>query len=376
MPLTKKTILGLTALAAAGAAALGYGLRSAPPAATKNARLPLVSVTQARYQDLPHELAAQGHLVALNQVEVRPQVTATIQAVHFREGEDVQAGQLLFTLEDADARALLQRAEGQAAQIQAQLADARRDFQRASTLVKSAFIAPSAVDTAASKVDALQAQFKAAQGEVASARVALTHTRITAPISARSGAVAVHPGSLAQAGSAAPLVTLAQFSPIGVEFSLPEQELPLILRARRSGPVAVRIEGPEGSAVTGQLSFIDNLVHTGTGTVALKATVANQDHMLWPGGYVRVTVLAGMDRNAVVLPPQAVQEGPNGRFVYVVGADQRATQQPVTLQRMQGDLAVLSGLASGTRVVLEGGAHLRPGASVRIVAAAKEQARP
>lgn len=365
---THTTPLLIGALLLAAGAATAYVLRPQAAAAGAAKKIPLVSVVIARQQDLPRELSAQGHLVALNQVEIRPQLTATIVAIHFHEGDDVAAGQLLFTLDSADARAQLQHYEGQAAQIQAQLADARRDYRRSAELVKSQFITSSAVDTAASKADALQAQLKAAQADIDGARLVLAHTRIVAPVAARTGAVAVHPGSLAQTGAAAPLVTLVQFAPIGVEFNLPEQYLPAIVQARAQGPVRVRIDGADGKPAEGTLSFINNMVNSDTGTISLKATVPNRRGGLWPGAYARVTLLAGADRNAVVLPPQAVLEGPDGRFVYLADADGRAARQPVDLLRVQDGLAVVGGLAAGSRVVKEGGANLRPGDAIGIAA--------
>ena len=366
---TTKGILALLASLLAIGAVLGGAWstagQKAPPAA-KTA--PLVSITTSRTMDVPIELSAQGHLVALNLVEVRPQMTGIIRSVHFKEGEQVRTGQLLFTLDDSDALALLRRSEALAAQIKAQLADARRDLQRSRELVASRFIAPSAIDTATSKADALQAQLDAAGAEVDSARVALAHTRISSPISAKSGALAVHPGSLAQTSAAAPLVTLAQFDPIGVEFNLPEANLQAILAARgaANGLVSVSIDGLAGQPVAGKLSFINNTVNTSTGTIALKADFANPALALWPGAFVRVTVHAGRNPAAVVLPPQAVMEGPAGRFVYLLGAGDKVVARPVTLLRVQDTLAVVDGLASGQRVVLEGGQNLKPGMAVRI----------
>lgn len=367
LPTKKPLILGL--LLCIGAASIVYGLRTQSPAVPAAKQPALVSVTLAHQQDLPLALSAQGHLVALNQVDLRPQLTATITAIHFKEGDDVSAGQLLFTLDDADARAQLRRAQGQAAQIEAQLADARRDYARSAELVKSHFITSSAVDTAASKADALQAQLTTALADIDSARLLLTHTRIVAPVAARTGAVTVHPGSLAQTSAATPLVTLVQQAPIGVEFNLPEQYLAAILKSRAQGPVMVRIDGADQQTVTGELTFVNNVVNPDSGTISLKATLPNQQRALWPGAYARVTLLAGTDHNAVVLPPQAVLEGPEGRFVYLAGADGKATRQAVSLLRVQDGMAVLAGLAGGSRVVLEGGANLRPGDPIRTASA-------
>jgi RND family efflux transporter MFP subunit len=337
-----------------------------PAKSAKSTKIPLVSVVTASMTDMPIEYTAQGHLVALNQVDVRPQVTGTILKVYFKEGDDVHAGQALFSLDATDATAQLNKYIAQAAQINAQLADAQRDYTRSRELVKSDFIAPSAVDTAASKVDALQAQLTAARADIDSARVALSHTRITAPVSAKAGAVTVHPGSLAQLSATAPLVTLVQFDPIGVEFTLPEQNLKSILTARMTAPVMVSVAAPNGKNIDGQLSFINNTVNADTATISLKASIPNPHADLWPGSFARVIVHAGIDKNVVVLPPQALLEGPSGRFVYTVGADSKVAQKKVTLLRIQQEKAVVEGIASGERVVLEGGQNLRPGVQVQV----------
>jgi len=327
---------------------------------------PLVSVTATKTQDFPIEFSAQGHLVALSQVDVRPQLTGTIKSVSFQEGDEIKVGQLLFTLDASDAAAQLKRFEAQAAQINAQLADAKRDFSRATELAKSNFIAPSAVDTAASKADALHAQLKAAEAEIESARVMVAHTTITAPLSGKAGAVTVHAGSLAQVSATAPLVTLAQFDPIGVEFNLPEQNLNPILAARASAPIIVSINNPDGKTIEGKLSFINNTVNTDTGSINMKAAFPNPQQNLWPGAFVRVTLHAGFSKGAVVLPPQAIMEGPTGRFVYAVDGDSKVFSKPVTLIRVQDEMAVIDGLKSGERVVLEGGQNLRTGMLIQV----------
>ena len=358
-------IIGIIIIGVGLALTFGWSFGRKPEVSTPK-KPPLVSVTSTTTQDFPIEFVAQGHLVVLNQVDVRPQLTGIIQSVNFKEGDEISAGQLLFTLDASEATAQLKRFEAQAAQINAQLANAKRDLSRATELVKSNFIAPSAVDTAASKADALQAQLKAAGAEVESARVVVEHTRISAPISAKAGAVTVHTGSLAQMSATEPLVTLAQFDPIGVEFSLPEQNLNSILAARANAPVTVSINNPEGQAIEGKLSFINYTVNTDTGTINLKATFPNQQQNLWPGAFVRVTVHVGLSKGAVVLPPQAIMEGPSGRFVYAVDGDSKVISKPVTLLRVQDEMAVIDGLKSGERVVLEGGRNLRPGMLVQV----------
>lgn len=347
---------------AAAFALAGCGKAPAP----EEKKAPLVSVTRTRALDIPIELSAQGHIVPLNFVEVRPQLTGTILTVNFHEGDDVKPGQLLFTLDDSDARAQLGKAQAQAAMIAAQLADARRDYQRAQTLVASRFIAPSSVDTASSKVDALVAQANSATAEISAARTTLAHTRIYSPIAGKASAVSVHPGSLAQAGGTAPLVTVAQFSPVGVEFSLPEKDMPALLAARAAGAVRVTIDGADQD---GELSFVNNTINQDSASIDLKASFPNPRHTLWPGGFVRVLVHAGVNHGAVVLPPQAVQEGPAGRFVFLATGDGKVASKPVELLRIQNGMAVIGGLQADVPVVLEGGQNLRDGAKVRVAAA-------
>jgi membrane fusion protein, multidrug efflux system len=364
----KQIVVALTVVAALLAAGIGFvhsSGRSAPQKAP--AAPPVVSVIASRSADVPIEFTAQGHLVSLNQVDVRPQITGTIVGVHFKEGDDVRAGQLLFTLDASDATAQLKKSQALAAQIAAQLADAQREYKRSAELVKSEFIAPSAVETVASKVDSLQAQLHAANADIDSARLALAHTRIVAPISAKAGAILVHPGSLAQVSATAALVSLSQFDPIGVEFSLPEQDLNAILAARAASAVNVAIDGADGARITGTLSFINNTVSADTATINLKASLPNPGKRLWPGSYTRVTVSAGTSKGATLLPPQAVQEGPQGRFVYLVGADGKVSQQAVTLVRMHNDMVVVDGLPAGKAVVTEGAANLHPGMQARAV---------
>jgi RND family efflux transporter MFP subunit len=359
----------------AAAALLGgcTGQAAPQPGAAKVARPPpLVSVVTARTADLAVEHQAQGHLVALNSVLVRPQLSAKISKVHFREGERVAAGQLLFTLDAADALAQLERASAQQAQIEAQFESARRDYQRAEALVGAQFVAPSTLDTARSKLDGLRAQQRGAAAEVAAAQVALDHLRIVAPIAARTGAIGLHAGGLARPGAAEPLVTLIQLDPIGVEFALPEQLLPAILAAQARKPLGVTLEAADGQRYQGSLAFIDSSVDRASGTISLKASFANPAERLWPGTFARITLHAGSSRQAATLPPQSVQEGPRGRFVYLLDGAGRVKTQPVTLLRIQDNQAIVGGLRDGQRVIAEGAAgQLRDGAEVRIAAGAE-----
>jgi len=331
---------------------------------------PLVSAEVARKVNLPVKLTTQGHLVTLNQVDVRPQFNGVVRGVHFHEGDAVVAGQLLFTLDASDAAAQLEHAKAQAAQVKAQVEDGGRELRRAQQLAKDNFISPSVVDTAAGKLDSLNAQYRAALADIATAETAFGRTRIAAPISGLTGQVSVHIGSLAQQTATAPLVSLVQMDPIGVEFTLPEASLGDLLSARAAGKVSVTLEGVDGQSLAGHLVFVNNTVNADSATVSLKAAFDNPHKLLWPGAYVRIAIDAGTNEGAIVLPPQAVLDGPDGRYVLVVGSDDIARATPVTLLRVQDHLAVVHGLKGGENVVVEGNQGLRAGKPVRVVPSA------
>ena len=327
-----------------------------------------VSVVNAQASDLPILLTTQGHLVPLNLVDIRPQANGIVQHVHFKEGDEVKAGQLLFTLDASDADSQLARANALAEQIKAQVDDAERDVARTRKLASSKFLTSSAVDTTISKLESLTAQHRAAVADIQNARTVLGRTHISAPINGLAGALSVHPGTFAQIGATnAALVTIVQFDPIGVEFTLAEQNLSDVLAAKAKGVVQVFLESDDGARISGQLVFINNTVATDTATITMKAAFPNAAKTLWPGAFVRLVISAGTRPGSIALPPQAVLEGPDGRFVQVVGADSKVATVPVSLLRMQNQLAVVAGLKGGERVVSEGGKNLKPGMLVHAI---------
>jgi RND family efflux transporter MFP subunit len=200
--------------------------------------------------------------------------------------------------------------------------------------------------------------------------VARAYTEIRAPFAGRTGAIPVRAGSLVQpsqntAASAPPLVTVTQIDPITVTFTLPEQELPTLQQALRAGPVAVTaMPGTGGESFKGKVSFVDNAVDTATGTIRVKAEFANPTGALWPGMFVNVELAPRTIANATVIPAQAVQTGPESRFVYVVGDEGKVAAKTVKLAYLEEGLAVVTGLGPGERVVAEGAQNLRPGSAV------------
>lgn len=344
---------------------------SAPP---KNAPPPLVKLTPAQRTSLPLSLTTQGHVVSLNQVDIQSQITGTVKRVVFQEGAFVQQGQLLFILEDSTQLATLHRDQASRAQAQSLLDKAQRDLARGRALKAQNYISTSDWDTLVSAQQQYAAQVRVAQQDIVSAEAQLGYTQIYAPVSGKTGALNVHPGSLVQPGSSLPLVTVNQFDPVGVSFTLPENDLNAVLAAQAQGPVRVLVKNAKGETIAGTLDFIDNTVSTGSGTIALKARFANADHLLWPGAFQNVNVEAGMQQ-VVVLPPQAIQSGPQGHFVYLVNRDNKAATLPVNLLRIQQQMAVVEGVNQGTRVVTEGSNNLRPGMQVAVTQAVVQAER-
>ncbi|AZN35185.1 efflux RND transporter periplasmic adaptor subunit [Iodobacter ciconiae] len=322
-----------------------------------------VTTTTTQTADIALNLSAQGHVSPLDQVEVRPQKSGLIRKVHFKEGDQLSAGQLLFSLDAREDEANVRQAIAKLAQSQAQLAAAERDYTRSKELAAQSFISKTALDNAQSKLETLQATLAAERAAVDAAKVNLSYSQIRAPLSGRAGLVEVHTGSYVQPSIATPLVTISQLDPITVAFSLPERNLGTLQSAPR--PILVSASLADGNKLQGKLSFIDNAVNASSGTIALKAEFANPKKQLWPGAFIPVQIAAGTLKNAVILPTQAVQTGPAQRFVFVIQADQTVKSIPVELLQVENEQAVVSGIGSNIKVVKEGGQNLREGSKVR-----------
>jgi len=248
----------------------------------------------------------------------------------------------------------------------ADLATAKRNLDRQKELFQQKFIAQAALDTVQNQVDTLGGQLAIDQAAVEGARVAIAYTEIRAPFSGRTGTIAVRPGSLVQPGSTAvPLLTITQIDPIAVAFTLPEKEVATIQSALRAGavPVTATLQGGTES-FKGKITFVDNAVETATGTIRVKAEFANPSAQLWPGMYVNVELAARTIANAAVVPAQAVQTGPEQRFVYVVQEGGKVASLPVRVDYIEETFAVVDGVKPGARVVVEGAQNLRPGSVV------------
>ncbi|MEO6824053.1 MAG: efflux RND transporter periplasmic adaptor subunit [Nitrosospira sp.] len=311
-------------------------------------------------------LTANGKVSPQQTVAVRPQLSAVIRSVHIQEGQFVRQGERLFTLDARTEDANLSRTEGQLAKSRADLRNAERNLKRQRELFQQQFISEAALEVAQNQVDSLRGQFAVDEATVRATRVARGFSEILAPISGRTGAIAVYQGSLVQPDEA--LVNITQIDPINVSFNLPEREFVPLQEALAKGEVAVNVEpdGTGGSIRKGRLIFIDNAVDTASGTIALKAEFPNADSHLWPGMFVKVTLAPRTLNGAFTVPVQAVQNGPERKFLYVIDNNNKTSSRPVEVRLIQNEYAVIEGksIVPGMRVVVEGAQNVRPGSVV------------
>lgn len=335
-----------------------------------------VATALATRSNVAVRLTANGTVTAQQMVAVRPQLSAMIRAVHIREGQFVQKGEKMFTLDARTEDANLSRTEGQLAKSRVDLINAERNLERQRELFRQNFISQAALEVAESQVDGLRALLSVDQATVQANRVTRGFSEITAPIAGRTGAIPVYQGSLVQPNDA--LVSITQIDPINVSFTLPEREFVSLQKALAKGevPVSVVLDAAGKQTRQGRLIFVDNMVDTASGTIGLKAEFPNADRHLWPGMFVPVMLTPRTLAGVLTVPVQAVQNGPERKFVYVIGKDGKANSLTIEVRLIQDGLAVIEGegVAPGTRVVVEGAQNLRPGSVVTEVEARSGEA--
>lgn len=331
---------------------------------------PLVRLAAAQRQDVPVEIQANGTVVPLSTVEIRPQVSRVVRQVHVKEGQSVAAGALLFTLDNRAEQAALEQARARLARSEAALADAERQAARSRELAAQKFISASAADSSQAQFETARAQVQADRAALRSAQVDLDHTVLRAPSARRIGAINVYPGSMAQASAA--LATVTQMHPIAVSFAVPESGLPGLLDGQKAGGARVSATvppsgpGQDTHSYAGRLSFIDSAVDAQAGTIRVKAQFANSGAQLWPGQFVQARVTLDTLRAAVVVPLAAIVTAGNGARVFTVDADQLAQARPVKVLHAFGGQAAIAGIDAGEQVIVEGKQNLRPGSKVRV----------
>jgi multidrug efflux system membrane fusion protein len=340
----------------------------APRAGASQAAVP-ITVGSVVEKEMPLDVTVVGTVEAFSTVAVRAQVTGELKDVNFQQGDDVQAGQVLFTLDHRPLEAALNQAEANLERDIAQAANAKVIAQRMEDLVERGVGTREQRDTARTTAAALDAVVGANRAAVENAKVQLQYATIRAPIAGRTGALMVHAGNLVRANDQLPLVVINQVSPIYVSFGVPEGLLPDLRRymAIRELDVEALPPNEEIAPATGRITFVDNQVDQTTGTIRIKATFPNSNRRLWPGQFVNVKVTLTSDLHAMVVPSVAVQAGPDGQFVYVVKNDQTVEMRPVVVARTAGAETVLKGgVKPGEAIVTDGQLRLVPGSKISI----------
>ncbi|HYZ33877.1 MAG TPA: efflux RND transporter periplasmic adaptor subunit, partial [Crenalkalicoccus sp.] len=345
-------------------------LAAAAPSMSRAQTAPIpVEVTKVQAADVPLTVQGIGTVQAFNTVTVRAQVTGVLQQVRFTEGQAVKAGDVLAQIDPRPFKAALDQAVAKKAQDEAQLQNARLDLQR--FLGIGEFASRQTDDTQRTLVDQLQAQVQGDQATIDNAQVQLGYTTLASPVDGITGIRLMDQGNLILAPNATPIVVVTQIRPISVIFSLPSENLVEVRQAMAKGGAPLRVtvqERPSGRPLgEGTLLLMNNQIDSTTGQLQLKATLPNENGLLWPGQFVTVQLLVRVDHDVPTVPSTAIQRGPDGYWVYVVKPDQTVAAQPVRVSRMTST-AVLEGgtLPPGTMVVSGGQYRLTPGARITV----------
>jgi multidrug efflux system membrane fusion protein len=342
-----------------------YGGKSKPP------RKLAVPVTAAKVlqKTVPVQLTAIGNVEAYSTVSVKSQIGGILTRVHFKEGQDVNKEDLLFTIDPRPYEAVLKQAEANLAKDTAQLENARVEVHRYEELVKKGYVAQQQYDQIRTNAASFEAIVNADKSLVENAGLQLKYCYIYSPINGRTGNLMANQGNLIKANADDPMVTINQIQPIYVSFSVPEQYLGEIKKYMSAGKVKVEafITNSENKPVEGMLTFVDNSVDISTGMIKLKATFVNKDRDLWPGQFVNVIMTLTTQPNAVMVPSKAIQTGQEGQYVFLIKNDLTVEIRPVVIARtMNGEAVVERGLQSGDKVVTDGQLRLVPGAKVEL----------
>jgi multidrug efflux system membrane fusion protein len=344
---------------------------SVTPGGSAGDASPAVPVTVATVvqKSMPIEISAIGTAEPFSTVAIRSQITGQMTAVNFAEGDDVKAGQVLFTLDKRPLEAAVEQAKANLDRDLAQAANADAQFKRYQELADRGIASKEQMDTARASMTALNATVNADRAALDNAQVQLQYATITATLSGRTGELQVHEGNLVRANDQTPLVVINQVAPISVAFAIPEARLPELKRYMARGALRVAASPPkdDGPPAVGSISFVDNQVDQATGTIKLKGTFPNGDRRLWPGQFLNVVVTLTSDPKAIVVPTAAVQAGQQGPYVFVVKDDRTVDLRAVEVSRQRGSETVIaSGVTPGETVVTDGHLRLVPGSRVSV----------
>ncbi|NDK97772.1 MdtA/MuxA family multidrug efflux RND transporter periplasmic adaptor subunit [Photorhabdus bodei] len=339
------------------------GLRHSP--------LPPVQVATAKEQAVPRFLAGLGTIQAANTATVTSRVEGQLIALYFQEGQQIKQGDLLAEIDPRPFQVQLAQAKGQLAKDEAILANARQDLNRYQKLANTHLISQQEMDNQRALVRQHEASLKVDQAAIDSAKLQLTYSRITAPISGKVGLKQIDVGNFISSGNSSPIVVITQTDPVDVLFSLPENDINAVLQAQKTNhnvAVSAWDRNNQQQLAEGKLLSIDNQIDAATGTIKLKARFSNQDSILFPNQFVNVRIKVDTLENAVVIPNAALQMGNEGNFVWMLGKENKVSKHLVTVKLQDTKRVVIStGLAAGDKVVTDGIDRLTDGAKVDIV---------
>jgi multidrug efflux system membrane fusion protein len=340
----------------------------APTPATPAPGVPVTAGT-VEAKDMPVLLYGIGTVQAYNMVTIKSRVDGQIVKVEFQEGDEIKAGDPMIRIDRRAYQAAMEIAQATKAKDEAQLSSAQADLERYAQLVGPGYQTKQSFDQQKATVAQLQAALKGDQASIDAAQVNLDYTDIRAPISGRLGVKLVDVGNIVHAADTGGLVTITQTKPIYVTFTLAQEYLHKIHEKQALGALTVEAYGNDNVTLlsTGELTVIDNAVDQTTGTIRLKGTFKNADERLWPGEFVNVRLTLNVRRGVATVPAQTVQEGPTGKYVYVIKPDETVERRAVEVTSVQDGVAVIGkGLQAGEKVVVDGQYRLTEGARVRI----------
>jgi multidrug efflux system membrane fusion protein len=372
--MVRRAIGALVIIAVAAVAAIwwfSFGVQAPPASAqTPPQGIPVTAGTVAA-EDVPVFLHGIGSAQAYNMVAVKSRVDGQIVKIEFKEGQEVKQGDPLIQIDPRPYQAALQQALAAKQKDEAQLVTAQADLERYGQLVPAGHQTRQSYDQQKGLVAQLQASIKGDDAQIETAKLNLSYTDIRAPIDGRLGAKLVDIGNLVRASDNAPLVTIAEVKPIFVSFTLPQDALDEIRENHQKAPLVVRAYSGDGKKplAEGKLTMIDNSVDQSTGTIRLKARFDNEEERLWPGAFVSARLILYVRKGVATVPSRTVQDGPNGRYAYIIKPDDTVERRAVDVASIQDGIAVVTkGLSPGERVVVDGQYRLTNGARVKLSA--------
>lgn len=364
--LPRRTQLIAVAATLAVLGGLGYLILAGSGSKERMRPPPVVVTTTAKAKDVPVLEHAIGTVVANATVQVTARVTGQLLRAGFQEGQIVKKGDLLFVIDPRPFEASLKQARAQLAKDTAQQLNSRASKERYERLFAQNAISVQQRDQAEATAKSDDATVEADRAAVQMAELNLGYTQIRSPVDGKTGPILIQPGNLVTANASSPLVVVTQIEPVKVSFSLPQADLPRIQARERSGQLTAQLDrvGSNGVRLQAPVDFVSNQVSDQTGTIELRATFDNRDHVLVPGQLVNVDVTLNNLKHATVVPREAVNDGPNGRYVYIVKPDKTAEMRPVNVLFDDGTNTAISGVKPRETVIVDGQLRVLPGAKV------------